>query len=104
MISCLWGIACLFLKDENLLDCDFDENVLFSMLDNDFLPVNNVIAIAEVVPENVGGSSKVQNLDEKFLENTLWGKCDFQELAKIWPTCKNVVRPMMNHTTSSTIE
>ena len=58
MISYLWGIACLLLKDENLLDCDFDENVLFSMLDNDFLPANNVIAIAKVVPKNVGGAQK----------------------------------------------
>lgn len=42
LICYLWGFAGLFLKDESLLDCDFDENVFSSMLDDDFALVSNV--------------------------------------------------------------
>lgn len=50
------------------MDCNFYENVLFLILDNDFVLVNNIIVIAKVVPKNVGESSRVQNSIEKFLK------------------------------------
>lgn len=44
------------LKDENLLDCDFDENMLSLMLENDFVVIDNVATTTKLVPKNVGGS------------------------------------------------
>lgn len=56
------------LKDENLLDCDFDENMLSLMLENDFVVIDNVATTTKLVPKNVGGSSKVQDSIQNFLE------------------------------------
>lgn len=70
LLCCLWGSACLLLKDENLLDCDFDENVLSSMLENDYVTMinNHVVEATKVVLKNVGGSPRVQDLVEKCLK------------------------------------
>lgn len=64
LICCLWGVATLLLKDDNMLDCDFNENVLSLILDNGFVVINN--AAAELMPKNVGRNSRLQHSVEKF--------------------------------------
>lgn len=85
------------LKDENLLDYGFDENVLSLVLDNDFVVINNVFVVAKVVSQNIGAMElKTQYSLENFLEDGFWEECGFEKLVRMWLAYKNVVVPTMN--------